>query len=101
MPKNQWDSKVLYWGVCPSCGRERRLKNGVLVLHRKWIAPDVLIGSVYPYGEMIVCYGSGEHPLPELPYLSYAERGEAERRTHDVLLRVGRVYLSAVLPLRL
>jgi hypothetical protein len=44
------------WGWCPGCSRERRVRNKVMIVHRRW---DEVAW------EMILCEGSGQQPLPQ------------------------------------
>jgi hypothetical protein len=53
--------RIQRWGTCPVCFHERRFTvNGEMVNHRRWVAEPE------PYGEMILCSGSGKQFLPAL-----------------------------------
>ncbi len=68
---------VQHWGYCPTCLRERKLIDGKLKTHRRWLPPNVVttlgggqkILTKWPYGIMVPCSGSGTIPMPEMAYV--------------------------------
>jgi hypothetical protein len=60
------------WGLCPGCGRERRLARGGAVLcgHNRW---DSAAWAMVP------CEGSGRPPHPHDLSGAFAAQGAADR----------------------